>query len=66
MSKVITKSQMKEIEYLGKNHADSLIAYGADMYRKGLVHGVVYLTVGFVIGYSIIKVRDIVRHTDNE
>ena len=43
----------KEIELLAEDHSEALVAYGGDMYRKGLNHGSIWTTVGVFIGAGI-------------
>lgn len=38
---IITEIQKKEIEQLIPEHTEALVAYGADMYRRGLITGAV-------------------------
>ena len=53
MKEIITESQKKEIELLAEDHLEALVAYGGDMYRKGLNHGSIWTTVGVFIGAGI-------------
>lgn len=46
MSKLITEEQKREIEKLATEHGEALIAYGADMYRRGIVSGACYAIAG--------------------
>lgn len=50
MLKVITELQKHEIEQLATDHADALIAFGADLYRKGLIKGVIIGACGMFVG----------------
>lgn len=50
MKTLITEPQKHEIEKLSSTHADALIAYGADMYHKGLVNGAITVSIGVGIG----------------
>lgn len=48
MRKVITGAQKQEIaELANAGHSDALIAYGADLYRDGLIQGAAYVVAGF-------------------
>lgn len=53
MSKLITDAQKHEIEELAVEHSGALIAYGADLYRKGMIKGLTIGIVGFYIGRAI-------------
>lgn len=53
MKKLITEEQQREIVQLAADHADALVAYGADMYRDGLIKGATAVGVGALIGVSI-------------
>lgn len=53
MKETITELQKKEIELLAEDHLEALVAYGGDMYRKGLNHGSIWTTVGVFIGAGI-------------
>ena len=48
MFNVITEAQKFEIEELGKDHWDALVAYGGDMYRKGIFTGAVCALAGYL------------------
>ena len=62
MSKIINKSQMREIEKLANNgHHNALIAYGADLYRKGLSTGAISIIVGVTIGGVIYVIADAIK-----
>ena len=50
---IITERQMIELENLNKEQCEAVIAYGADLYRQGLVKGAIIGIVGFGIGISI-------------
>lgn len=50
---IITERQMIELENLNKEQFEAVIAYGADLYRQGLVKGAIIGIVGFGIGMSI-------------
>lgn len=45
----ITKGQIKEIESLLPDHFEALTAFGADMYKQGIIKG----GIAAVIGCSI-------------
>ena len=53
MSKIITEEQMREIGSLSVDHWDALIAYGADMYRSGLVKGAIVGIIGSAAGVTM-------------
>lgn len=59
MKKVITKAQMQEIEKLAENHSEAIIAAMADMYRRGLVKGMV---IGCVAAIGGIVIGGVVRY----
>lgn len=48
---IIAESQKKEIEQLIPEHGDALVAYGADMYRQGIIAGAVILAIGMGCGF---------------
>ena len=48
---VKTKDEVVSIGMDG--HADALVAYGADLYRQGIIKGAVIGVVGFVAGEII-------------
>lgn len=54
---IITEEQKKEIEQLIPEHKEALIAYGADMYCRGIVKEAVRIALGvgccFIIDGSI-------------
>lgn len=58
---IITQEQKKMIERLAEDgHSDALIAYGADMYRQGIIKGLAMAgigLVGFGTTYAICKIR---------
>lgn len=63
MSRIITESQKCEIEELAIEHRDALIAYGADLYRDGLVKGAIIASAGIAIGYAIsVLAKEIKKH----
>ena len=61
MSKLITEQQKREIEMLGVDHFDALVAYGADMYRDGLIKGAMITTIGVATGITISKVFKFIK-----
>lgn len=50
---MITERQIIELENLNKKQCKAVIAYGADLYRQGLMKGAIIGIVGFGIGMSI-------------
>lgn len=50
---MITERQIIELENLNKEQLEAVIAYGADLYRQGLVKGAIVGIVGFGIGITI-------------
>ncbi|WP_195978364.1 hypothetical protein [Blautia luti] len=50
---MITERQIIELENLNKKQCEAVIAYGADLYRQGLMKGAIIGIVGFGIGISI-------------
>lgn len=62
----ISESQKKEIENLGKNHADSLIAFGASLYRQGLIKGAIIGDGSVMLGLISSKVIDMIRQHKND
>lgn len=70
MSKLITEQQKHEIELIGADHFNALVAYGADQYRDGLVKGAMITSIGVVTGIAISKLFEfinehkIIKHED--
>lgn len=63
MSKIITEAQKHEIESLSVEHWDALIAYGADMYRDGLIRGAIIGVAGAALGVTIsVIVKEVKKH----
>ena len=58
----ITDEQIKELENLAPEHADTLIAFGGDMYRKGMKAGWLATMVGYVTGLTIVIVHDVIKN----
>lgn len=50
MKTIMTMAQQKELVAIGTEHLDTLVAYGGDMYRMGLVKGAKIALMGAVIG----------------
>lgn len=59
---IITENQKKEIEHLIPGHEEALVAFGADMYRRGLVTGAVWLALGIGCGFILKGSRMIYRN----
>ena len=54
--KIITEAQKDEIVKLANSgYTESLIAYGADIYRQGLCKGAIIGVTGIVIAFLAIK-----------
>lgn len=67
MTKCITEKQKAEIVELSKNHRDSLIAFGADMYRSGLIEGAISTVLGvIVINCTIVFVKKIKEKSEQK
>lgn len=67
MSKLITDEQKVEIEILSEEHFDALVAYGADLYRKGMFKGFAIGLGGFLIGSAIGDgVMLLMKHIDKQ
>lgn len=63
MSKLISEAQKREIENLATEHWDALIAYGADLYRDGLIKGAIIGIVSATLGTTIsIAVKEIKKY----
>lgn len=58
MKKLITDSQRREIEGLAVEHLDALVAYGADLYRKGFVKGAITGMIGITSGFLFVAARN--------
>lgn len=61
MRKVITESQKREIEKLATDHADALIAYGADLYRQGLIKGAIVASIGAVTAIVVSEITKVIK-----
>lgn len=59
---IITETQKKEIEQLIPDHGEALVAYGADMFRRGMVAGAVWLGVGVCCGFVVMGVQTIYEY----
>lgn len=60
---IITEKQIKQIENLANNgYAESLIAYGADMHREGILKGAIIAIAGIAVVQSI---KGIAKHVKN-
>ena len=59
---IITEIQKKEIEQLIPEHGEALLAYGADMYRRGIIAGAVTLAIGVGCVFLSEGVRIIYKH----
>lgn len=59
---IITEIQKKEIEQLIPEHGDALLAYGADMYRQGIITGAVIFAIGVGCGFFFESVRIIYKY----
>ena len=59
---IITEIQKKEIEQLIPEHTEALVAYGADMYRRGLITGAVWLAIGVGCGFVITGLKEIYKY----
>lgn len=66
MYMIITESIKKEIECLIPEHENALVAFGADMYRRGMFIGAFYLTLGFGLGFVIQKSVKMYKHQEIE
>ncbi|NBI91859.1 hypothetical protein D3Z45_15075 [Lachnospiraceae bacterium] len=58
---IITETQKKEIEQLIPEHGAALIAYGADMYRRGIITGAVWLAIGVGCSFLVEGARIIYK-----
>ena len=50
MKTIMTMAQQKELVAIGTEHLETLVAYGGDMYRMGVVKGAKIALTGAVIG----------------
>lgn len=50
MKEHMTLSMKEELGELAKDHFDTLVAFGADMYREGIIKGAVVGVAAFAIG----------------
>ena len=62
---LITVAQKEEIGALAAEHADALIAYGADLYRKGMINGAIAALTGVAI-FGISKVIKEVKKSNTK
>lgn len=59
---IVTEEQMCEIAELATEHKEALVAYGAEMYRDGLLKGGAIIIIGNVVGVVILTVlEDIIK-----
>lgn len=58
MKKLITVEQENEIVELAKDHNDALVAFGADMYRDGMLKGGLVALVGVGLGMVGCKIGE--------
>lgn len=66
MTKLITEEQKHEIEKVAEDHSDALIAYGADLYRKGIYKGAIIVSVGVLIGAVVASAVSAVKEVRNK
>lgn len=66
MKTIMTMAQQKELVAIGTEHLDTLVAYGGDMYRMGLVKGAKCALTGAVIGVVASTVVSIVDEIKKE
>ena len=66
MSNVITELQKNEIEKLYIRHSDTLIAYGADMYRKGLINGAITASIGVLTAISVSAISKVIKNKKSQ
>ena len=66
MKTIMTMAQQKELVAIGTEHLDTLVAYGGDMYRMGLVKGAKCALMGAVIGVVARTVVSIVVEIKKE
>lgn len=59
---IITENQKKEIERLIPEHGEALVAYGADMYRRGIITGAIWLAIGLGCGFIVEGTRKIYKY----
>ena len=57
----ITKTQQHEIEKLAVDHSDALIAFGADLYRSGLLKGARIGVVSAIGGMIVVQAINVVK-----
>lgn len=62
MKTIMTMAQQKELVAIGTEHLNTLVAYGGDMYRMGLVKGAV---IGVVASAIVSIVVEIKKETKN-
>lgn len=65
---IVTEEQVCEIVEMTKEQQDALVAYGAEMYRNGLLKGGIIVIAGNVVGIVISFVlEDIIKkHKQNK
>ena len=56
MNKITTETQKNEIEKLANEHSDALIAYGADLYRQGMLKGAIIGSICVIVSVSVLRV----------
>lgn len=60
-NELITDAQKHKIQKLAVKHWDELVAYGAEMYRKGLIKGILSVSVGFATVFSIMLGVELIK-----
>lgn len=56
MKQIITKEQQKEIvELCASGHSESIINFGGDLYREGLIKGGICSLIGVGAMYSLLS-----------
>lgn len=63
---IITNTLKKEIEELIPEHEEALVAYGADMYRRGMFMGAFCIALGFGLNFAIHQTVEICKKHRNK
>ena len=66
MKTIMTMAQQKELVAIGTEHLETLVAYGGDMYRMGIIKGAKCALTGAVVGIVARAVVSIVVEIKKE
>ena len=64
--KLMTPEAIKEIESLIPDHEEALMRWGAQMYREGIVKGVILVGTGMILGTIAGAVKELYFDNKNK